>query len=150
MNDLLFFCLAHRFLEAEYKACLEYPVGVLGPQKASVKKSPEGWLKYNEQTDDWETLRDGVEISSKKPTQSAIAQIPSAGYTQRDNFSKVSIQWLEYLMVLAQREGKPVRIDHALNGGEVPILGTHYKVDGKCGTTVYEFHGKIVVSLYYI
>ena len=142
MNDLLFFCLAHRFLEAEYKACLEYPVGVLGPQKASVKKSPEGWLKYNKRTDDWETLRDGVEISSKKPTQSAIAQIPSAGYTQRDNFSKASIQWLEYQMEVARRDGGSLQIEHDLNGGEAEIMETRYKVDGRAGNTIYEFHGE--------
>ena len=31
-----------RFLEAEYKADLEYPVGVLGPHRASVKNTKEG------------------------------------------------------------------------------------------------------------
>lgn len=131
-----------RFLEAEYKACLEYPVGVLGPEKASVKKSPDGWLTYNEPTDDWQTLRDGVEISSKKPTQSAIAQIPSVGYTQRDNFSKASIQWLEYQMELARRDGGSLQIEHGLNGGEAEIMGTRYKVDGRAGNTIYEFHGE--------
>lgn len=135
---LLFF---NRFLEAEYKAVLEYPVGVLGPANAYVKKTRDGWLKYYKQSDGWEQLKSGVVISSKKCFQSDIAQVTSKGYTQRDNFSKASIQWLEYLMEIARRKGEDLRIQHALNGGEVYIVGTPYKVDGRAGYTVYEFHG---------
>lgn len=81
---LLFF---NRFLEAEYKAVLEYPVGVLGPANAYVKKTRDGWLKYYKQSDGWEQLKSGVVISSKKCFQSDIAQVTSEGYTRRENFS---------------------------------------------------------------
>ena len=102
---------------------------------------------YNERTDDWEALRDGVEISSKKPIQSVIAQIPSAGYTHKDNFSKASIQWLEYQMELARRDGQSLQIKHALNGGEAKILCNRYRADGLAGNVIYEFHGKCLSIL---
>jgi len=145
LYDLVYYCF--RFLEAEYKAGLTYPVGQLGPSKVTLKKTPEGWLTYNERTDTWSPLDENVDVTFKKPIRSDISQISSDGYFQRDTFSKASIQWLEYLMELARREGRPLQIQHALNGGEVPILGTNYKVDGKCGTTVYEFHGKFDLIL---
>ena len=91
---------------------------------------------------------------AKKPLSSPIAQVPSAGYTQRDTFSKASIQWLEYQMEVARRNGDDLKINHALNGGEEtvtyykgdgPVKGRgyrYYKIDGRAGKTVYEYHGK--------
>ncbi len=60
----------------------------------------------------------------------------------KDVFSKISIQWLEYVQHVEN-----VKIDHALNGGEKLIIvqGKKYKVDGFCheSNTVYEYHGCI-------
>jgi hypothetical protein len=57
---------------------------------------------------------------SEKFVSSKIGQIPSTGYVNRDNFSKISIQWLEYLM-----HSEQIFIQHALNLGEKVItIGT--------------------------
>lgn len=79
----------------------------------------------------------------KKAIRSSIAKVPSAGYVQRDNYSKAFIHWLEYQMELARRKGEPLNIKHALNGDEAEILviGTKYKVDGwSDNNTVYKYH----------
>ena len=79
---------------------------------------------------------------SKKFEKSPIEHIPSEGYTRQDQYSDISIQWLEWRM---QKENKFIR--HALNhpDGEKMILanGHHYRVDGFCEKTktVYEYHG---------
>lgn len=90
----------------------------------------------------WEPLDESQSISSMKPISSKVAQVASTGYIQHDTFSKASIQWLEYLMEIGRRDGKNVRIQHALNFGEVSIPGTRYKVDGLDSDTVYEYHGE--------
>ena len=107
----------------------------------TAKKTPEGRSKLVNKMF-LVSVDKEAKVVEKKPTVSLIAQVPSAGYTQRDNYSKSSIQWLEYQMELARREGESLNIEHALNGGEVPILSTQYKVDGGVGNTVYEYHGK--------
>ena len=65
-----------------------------------------------------------------------IAIVPE--YAKTDNFSKMSIIWLNYM-------SNGVNIQHALNGGEkkLTIDGKTYKVDGFCEetNTVYEFYG---------
>ena len=53
--------------------------------------------------------------------------VPSEGYTARDNFSRSSIQWLEWTMAKeTEKKKKHVRIRHTLNGGEhrVSVPGT--------------------------
>ena len=117
-------------------------MGQLGPAKVTLKNTPEGWHQYDKRSDEWRELDPDVEITYKKPLRSGIAQVPSDGYVQRDNFSKASIQWLEYQMELARRKGETLNIRHALNGGEVPIMGTRYKVDRQADNVVYEYHGK--------
>jgi hypothetical protein len=77
---------------------------------------------------------------------SPIAIVPSTGYTGRDNYSKVSIQWLEWLMEKSKHRGKPIFIQHALNKGEYRIPGTNYRCDGFVEKengkgTIYEFYG---------
>ena len=61
-------------------------------------------------------------------------------YTKTDNFSKMSIMWLDYI---AQK--KNIQRQHALNGGEIQIIINNqiYKVDSYCkeNSTVYEFYG---------
>ena len=67
-----------------------------------------------------------------------IAIVPE--YAKTDNFSKMSIMWLNYMS-----KAKGLNIQHALNGGEkkLTIDDKAYKVDGFCEetNTVYEFHG---------
>ena len=65
-----------------------------------------------------------------------IAIVPESVKT--DNFSKMSIMWLNYV-------SNGVNIQHALNGGEkrLTIDNKAYKVDGFCEetNTIYEFYG---------
>ena len=65
-----------------------------------------------------------------------IAIVPE--YAKTDNFSKMSIIWLNYM-------SNGVNIQHALSGGEkkLTIGSKTYKVDGFCEetNTVYEFYG---------
>ena len=65
-----------------------------------------------------------------------IAIVPE--YAKTDNFSKMSIMWLNYM-------SNGANIQHALNGGEkaLTIGDKTYKVDGFCeeNNTVYEFYG---------
>ena len=67
-----------------------------------------------------------------------IAIVPE--YAKTDNYSKMSIMWLNYMS-----KAKGLNIQHALNGGEkkLTIDGKTYKVDGFCKetNTVYEFYG---------
>ena len=78
-----------------------------------------------------------VVIGEKEFVRSPIAKIPPGGY-KIDQYSKSSIQYLEWV---SRQEG--VEIQHALNGGEVGLPGTRYKLDGFCQetNTAYEFHG---------
>ena len=67
-----------------------------------------------------------------------IAIVPE--YAKTDNFSKMSIMWLNYVSTT-----NGLNIQHALNGGEkkLTIDNKTYKVDGFCKetNTVYEFYG---------
>lgn len=89
----------------------------------------------------------------KRDFKSPIAVVPSQGYTKRDNYSKISIQWLEWLMEKSRQRGNPIRISHALNGGEYQIPGTNYRCDGFVHNssgkgTIYEFYGKTVSNYF--
>ena len=77
--------------------------------------------------DTWKT---DVICDRKKFVRTQIAQVPAHGYTAEDQYSKESIQWLEWLM----RE-KGIQIRHALNGGEYRVPGTKYRLDGYDPTT---------------
>ena len=87
--------------------------------------------------DTWKT---DVICDRKKFVRTPIAQVPTHGYTAEDQYSKESIQWLEWLM----RE-KGIQIRHALNGGEYKVPGTKYRLDGYDPTTrtAYEYQGCI-------
>ena len=65
-----------------------------------------------------------------------IAIVPE--YAKTDNFSKMSIMWLNYV-------SNGLNIQHALNGGEkkLTINENTYKIDGFCEetNTIYEFYG---------
>lgn len=70
-------------------------------------------------------------IEEARFVSSPIAQIPSCGYVARDNFSKISIQWLEWIMKESREEGEPLHIRHALNQGEFRFPGAKkYRLDG--------------------
>ena len=86
--------------------------------------------------DRWVT-EDEVVLEKKEFVCSPIAKIPPGGY-KMDQYSKSSIQYLEWV---SRRDS--VEIQHALNGGEVRLPGTRYKLDGYCQetNTAYKFHG---------
>lgn len=105
--------------------------------------------------DSWTSLVDLREDESvqigKRHFKSPIAVVPSQGYTKRDNYSKISIQWLEWLMEKSRQRGNSIAISHALNGGEYQVPGTNYRCDGFAKTptgkgTIYEFYGKNLLS----
>lgn len=75
--------------------------------------------------------------------KSPIAVVPTEGYNN-DTFSKVSICWLEWVMEMNRRNGRPLYIKHALHGGEHRVPGTRYRLDGYDENikTSYEFHGR--------
>ena len=71
-------------------------------------------------------------------TNKTIAIVPE--YAKTDNFSKMSIMWLNYVSTT-----KGLNIQHTLNGSEkkLTIDDKTYKVGGFCEkmNTVYEFYG---------
>ncbi|XP_069109808.1 uncharacterized protein [Argopecten irradians] len=87
-------------------------------------------------------------IEESRFVSSPLAQVPSQGYVARDQFSEISIKWLEWVMEESGRRGAPLYIRHALNGGEVVLPGTRYRLDGYESPSekypsgiAYEFHG---------
>lgn len=93
---------------------------------------------------------DSTEVG-KRRLKSPIAVVPSQGYVSKGNYSKISIQWLEWLMYRSRKRGAPIHIQHALNDGEHHIPGTNYRCDGFAENpngkgTLYEFYGKILLT----
>uniref|UniRef100_A0A8W8IHN1 DNA-directed DNA polymerase n=1 Tax=Magallana gigas TaxID=29159 RepID=A0A8W8IHN1_MAGGI len=87
-------------------------------------------------------------VVGKQHLRSPIAVVPSEGYASKENYSKISIQWLEWLMERSRQRGKPVHIRHALNGGEYRVRDTNYRCDGfvenpKGKRTIYEFYDEL-------
>ena len=73
---------------------------------------------------------DGVPVDVEESTfvSSPLALIPAGGYVARDQYSKISIQWLEW-----EAKQRGVYIRHALNEGEVSFPAPsrrYYKLDG--------------------
>lgn len=102
----------------------------------------EEW-KVKTSTSDWQfaTKKDGRfsidgklvdDVVESEYVKSPIAQYPSNGYTCRNNYSKKSIQWLEWLMELSKEKGEHVYIQHALNSpsGEHLLHPSGYRCDG--------------------
>ena len=118
-----------KFLEEEWR------VKLVGDSDWVPAKYMDGRMKVL-RGDQWVSEAEVV-IGEKEFVCSPIAKIPPGGY-KIDQYSKSSIQYLEWV---SRREG--VKIQHALNGGEVGLPGTRYKVDGYCHetNTSYEFHG---------
>jgi hypothetical protein len=72
-------------------------------------------------------------VSSKIFFKSTLGIIPAIGYTVRDNYSKKSIAWLEWL----QHKDPTLKIQRALNGrGEYRIPGANFMVDGYSSSTI--------------
>ena len=84
----------------------------------------------------YETELMGEKVSEKEFVRTPIAKIPPSGYN--DQYSIVSIQWLEWMPRVSN-----VEIKHALKKGEKPLPGKRYKLDGYCEetNTTYEYHG---------
>ena len=89
-------------------------------------------------------LKENVTVGETRFKRSPIAIVPSNGYVSKDNYSKASIQWLEWIMEEKRRQKDKIKIEHALNGGEFKIPGTNYRCDGydRSNNTIYEFYGK--------
>ena len=118
-----------KFLEEEWR------VKLAGESGWVPAKYMDGRMKVL-RGDGW-VMEDEVVLEKKEFVRSPIAKIPPGGY-KMDQCSKSSIQYLEWV---SRRDG--VKIQHALNGGEVRLPGTRYKLDGYCQetNTAYEFHG---------
>ena len=117
-----------KFLEEEWR------VKLAGDSNWVPAKYMNGRMKVL-RGDQWVSEAEVV-IGEKDFVRSPIAKIPPGGY-KIDQYSKSSIQYLE---LVSRREG--VKIQHALNGVEVGLPGTRYKLDGYCHETktAYEFH----------
>ena len=86
--------------------------------------------------DQW-VSEDEVVIGEKEFVHSPIAKIPPGGY-KTDQYSKSSIQYLEGV---SRRDN--IKIRHALNGGEIRLPGTRYRLDGYSYETytTFEYQG---------
>lgn len=95
---------------------------------------------------------DGYKIGKRVFFKSPIGIIPSEGYCVKDNFSKASIQWLEWIMWSTNKIKKNgvLKIQHALNGGEYRVPGTKYRLDGydEATKTAYEFLVRYFLFVY--
>lgn len=96
--------------------------------------------------------REDNAVVGKRRLKSPIAVVPSQGYFSKENYSKISIEWLECLMYGSQQRGIPVHIRYALNGGEYCIPDTNYRRDGFVENhtgkgSIYEFYGKRLLTV---
>ena len=90
-----------------------------------------------------------VPMESKEFINTPMCRVPPSGCFQHDQFSKISICWLEWLMFCAQKRGETLYIQHAVNECEKEIhasVGDHkitYKLDGYCRetNTCFEYNG---------
>lgn len=111
-------------------------------------KLEDQWCTAIKQDGRYTVFHDGSwiqtdEFAEKQFVSSSFGQIPSNGYVCRDNYSRLSILWLEWIMESNRRKGKEIDIIHALNKGEYKIPMTKYKADGydPQTNTTYWFHG---------
>ncbi len=110
------------------------------------RESEDGSLEIKRGDGSWNTeaeLRDrGTTVHESETVPSPIAQVPSQGYVKKDQYSKVSIQWL---MWLQHKKPSKYKIQHALKGGEHSVSGTKYRLDGYCSKTktAFEYQGCI-------
>ena len=138
-----------KYLEEEWRVDLQDEVGsVFKDIKARMWNGKmEFWLE-----DEWVTQedldeREKMKVIKQDFVKSPLAQVPVSRYVQKQQFSKVSIQWLEWVMHSEALKGNPIRIQHALNDTDEKVIKvdqkTTYRLDGYCAATntAYEFHG---------
>ena len=113
-----------KFLEETWKVKIDDSEDICQEQGWLTAKSKDGLLSVQTEDNNWVPETD-VKIVEKQFLCTPIAQIPSGGYTKHDNYSKISVVWLEWLMEQKRREGEPnYHITHALNGMEKRIPHT--------------------------
>ena len=81
-----------------------------------------------------------LQDKTKTFTKSNLALVPATGYVTRDNYSRESIIWLEWM----QHHNPGMVIHHALSGeGEYRVPGTNFRADGYVAETktIYEYMG---------
>ena len=138
-----------KFLEEEWRVDLRDKAGNdFTDVKARMWNGKmEFWL-----ADEWVTQEDldGVQkmrVIKRNFVKSPLPQVPVSGYVKNQQFSKVSIQWLESVMHSKALKGNPIHIQHALNENGEKVIKvnqkTTYRLDGYCAVTntVYESHG---------
>ena len=118
-----------KFLEEEWRVKLAEDTNWL------TAKYKDGRMKVL-RGDRW-VSEDEVVIGEKEFVRSPIAKIPPGGY-KTDQYSKSSIQYLEWV---SRRDN--IKIRHALNGGEIRLPGTRYRLDGYAyeTNTAFEYQG---------
>ena len=111
-----------KFLEETWKVKIKQNEETSQEEERWVEgKLKDGMLCVQLEKDLW-VSESQVNVITKCFKNSPIAQIPPGGYTKNDNYSKISIVWLEWLMEEKRREGvKDFHITHALNGTEKRI-----------------------------
>ena len=144
-----------KFLEEEWKVKINEANGVYDSTRWVRGKLKDGVLLINVSEDEniW-MAEDQVDVVEKRFISSPLAQIPSGGYTMNDNYSKIAIVWLEWIMKQHEDAGNAnFKITHALNGIEkrIPHRGpkgnrSYFRCDGfreeeNGKTTVWEFLG---------
>ena len=122
-----------KFLEDEWKVKINEKNGVYDSTRWVRGKLKDGVLLINENI--W-MVED--QVDEKRFISSPVAQIPSGGYTMNDNYSKIAIVWLEWIMKQHKDAGNTnFKITHALNGIEkrIPHRGPRgvYRNEGKGG-----------------
>ena len=92
---------------------------------------------YQQNGNEWvqESKLKGEKVQEREFVRTPVAKIPPSGYN--DQYSKASIQWLQWRAQLAN-----IHILHVLNEGEKTIPGTRYKLDEYCieTNTAYEYY----------
>ena len=103
----------------------------------ATREAKDEAIRHGKPVEKMETIKKGkkffqrgnpVEAVESKFLSSPLAMIPAGGYVARDQYSKISIQWLEW-----ESRKRGVKIRHALNEGEVKFpapSGRYYKLDG--------------------
>ena len=89
---------------------------------------------------DEELIQKGWHLEHLQFSSSPIAQVPTTGYNSGRQYSKIAIQWLEWVMYTTG-----LHIRHALNHDMGEYRIGKYSVDGYCDTRreVYSFFGCI-------
>ena len=134
-----------RFLREEHNVAIRH-------QETLEERNIKGFFQagkwtylLNDQNIDPSLLNgEGWEIISSKFASSPLAKVPSDGYVAHDQYSRSSIEWLQWLA-----HSRGVNIRHVLNiTGEHAVPGTRYKLDGYDPDThtAYEFHGCVYHS----